>query len=169
MNTKTSFLKIIIISTILLIMTSLVSCSAEWRLRHIKIYPTADFNIKNHRLSIAPFQCEIPSIGQIVSDAVAGNLSDSGVILISDPDKDAEYLLEGTVAVTTITKGTLLGKFASAGQVTYIASASCKIIDLSTGQVVMSLTFGKAIKLEGAPELGGVIAEAIKREMRRKK
>jgi len=33
----------------------------------------------------------------------------------------------------------------------------------------MSLTFGKAIKLEGATELGEVIAEAIKREMRRKK
>lgn len=169
MNTKISFLKIIIVSTILLIMTSLVSCSAEWRLRHIKTYPTADFNIKNHTLSIAPFQCEIPSIGQIVSDAVAANLSDSGAILISDPDKDAEYLLEGAVAVPTVTKGRFLVNFASAGQVSYIASASCKIIDLRTGQVVMSLTFGKAIKLEGAIELGEVIAEAIKREMRRKK
>ena len=164
MNTKTSFLKIIIISTILLIMTSLVSCS-----RHIKIYPTADFNIKNHRLSIAPFQSEIPSIGQIVSDAVAANFSDSGVILISGPDKDAEYLLEGAVAVITITKSTSIAPFVSARQVTYIASASCKIIDLSTGQVVMTLTFGKAIKLEKAAELGKVIAEAIKREMRRKK
>ena len=147
-----------------LVVSLLFSCTTldpDWHMRYVKIYSAQGFNIKNYRLAIGPFKCQIPEIGQMVSDSVVGNLLNSGFTIIENCETSADYLLTANIViaggVARKVRVEPVGK-------SYIASATCKIINPNSKKIVKTVIFGKAVNLHDAVELGEVLAKGIKRE-----
>ncbi len=142
-----------------LVVFLLFSCTTldpDWAMRYVKTYSAEGFNIKNCRLAIEPFKCGIPEIGQTVSDSIIANLLGFAFVITQHRDATTDYLLTGNIAIAE-----LIGE---KGKKSYIAGATCKIIHLSSGKIVKTVTFGKAVDLHGAVELGEMLAKGIKRE-----
>jgi curli biogenesis system outer membrane secretion channel CsgG len=135
-----------------------------------KSYSTPSFKIAGKALGVLPFYSDIPSVGFLVSDTVGANLIDSGCKVIErsylasileehglsqtgitesiDYRKigkitSVDYLLVGNVEVKERSNFLMLGKFASGEQYTEISGATARIVDVTTGQVFIAVTWHK--------------------------
>lgn len=161
-----------------------------------KSYSTPSCNIAGKALGILPFHSDIPSVGFLVSTTVGANLIDSGCKVIErsylanilekhglsqtgitesiDYRKrgkitSVDYLLVGNVEANERSKFPVLGKFAKGEQYTEISGATVRIVDVTTGQVIIAVTWHKK-KSAGDPVMvGEEIANAIKQKITRTK
>jgi curli biogenesis system outer membrane secretion channel CsgG len=135
-----------------------------------KSYSTPSCKIAGKALGVLPFYSDIPSVGFLVSDTVGANLIDSGCKVIErsylasileehglsqtgitesiDYRKigkitSVDYLLVGNVEVKERSKFRMLGKFASGEQYTEISWATARIVDVTTGLVIIAVTWHK--------------------------
>lgn len=160
-------------ATLLIIISLFISCATNdpsslgWRMRHIRVYSTPNLNIKECRLRIIPFKSELPATGQSVSDSIGALLLDSAVSVVTR-DTDARYLLTGTVPIGSVARGGWYRHLGSMRSKEYIAGVTCQMTEISTGRVVMNVTYKKAVDLHKAVPLGELLAEAIKRTLRGK-
>jgi curli biogenesis system outer membrane secretion channel CsgG len=157
-----------------------------------KSYSTPNCKIAGKALGILPFYSDIPSVGFLVSDTVGANLIDSGCKVIErsylasllkehglsqtgitesiDYRKigkitSVDYLLVGNVEAKERSKFFMLGTFASGQQYTEISGATARIVDVTTGQVIVAVTWHKKKPTKDPIMVGEELASAIKQEI----
>jgi curli biogenesis system outer membrane secretion channel CsgG len=137
-----------------------------------------------------PFYSTVPETGAIISDTIGNNLMGLGVNIIertylnsllqeqgfSISDKtenidftkigkiiNVNYLLLGTVEVSERPYSRGFGAFRKSGTFSYIPSVSARIVNVSTGEVLISCSYSVPKKLWSQPvKIGENIATAIK-------
>jgi curli biogenesis system outer membrane secretion channel CsgG len=154
-----------------------------------KSYSAPSCKIAGKALGILPFYSDIPSVGFIVSDTVGANLIDSGCKVIErsylasilkehglsqtgitesiDYRKigkitSVDYLLVGNVEAKERSKFFMLGTFAKGEQYTEISGATARIVDVTTGQVIIAVTWHKKKPTKDPVLVGEELASAIK-------
>jgi curli biogenesis system outer membrane secretion channel CsgG len=179
---------------ILLLITGLLtSCITTTTKSDIKLHSKPNLNLKGASLGLLPFYSNIPETGAIISDTIGSNLLGSGVNIIErtylnnllqeqglsisgiteniDFTKigniiNVNYLLLGTVEVSERPYSRGFGAFSKSGTYTYIPSVSTRIVNIRTGEVLISCTYSVPKKLWWQPvKIGENIASAITKEL----
>jgi curli biogenesis system outer membrane secretion channel CsgG len=151
---------------LLLVVMLIVACAprpGKWQ-KVVKVKTTSkEFRVQ--RLGILPFRSSDSSVGDLVADSVAANLLDSDLIVVerafltaivqeqglsitgltetTDYSKighlaDVDFLVLGSVRVLeALSFGEFMG-FSKISFLPYIDNAAARIVDASTGQVVIS-------------------------------
>ena len=124
---------------------------------------TTSKEFRVQKLGILPFRCSDSSVGGLVADSVAANLLDGNFMVIertyiddivkeqglsltqnSDYTKighlaDVDFLVVGSVGILEVTSHVgYLGLFSTGKSFSYIDNATARIVDVYTGQVVVS-------------------------------
>lgn len=176
--------------TPLVMLILLIGCAprpGQWQ-KVVEVETTArEFRVE--KLGILSFRCADPSVGDVVADSVATNLLDSSFMVIertylaeivreqglsitgltemSDYRKighlvDVDFLLVGSVGLMQYVRGFQ--------RLSYINSASARVVDVNTGQVVISVSYktprgaGKG-HWANPSVVGEAIGEAIQQEL----
>ena len=177
-------------SSLVLIIISwlLLSCAS------VKSYSEPNHEIAGKKLGVLAFYSDIPGIGITVSDTVAANLIDSGSMVIEreyldgilrehgysqagvtqSPDyreigriSKVDYLLVGSVDAKRVKAGTCCFG-AGGGESTHMSGAIARIIDVNTGEVVLSVTVDAQRGSTASSQpvaIGELIAKQIKIEI----
>ena len=140
--------------------------------------------IEGGRLGILPFQSVVPSIGIAVSDVMGTELLDSPFTVVERSYLD-RILQEQGLSVAGITETTNYKQIGSLAGVDYllvgnvavrsarwqrITGATARVIDVKTGEVLISSTYTPPKRGWAAPNyMGESLAEAIKREVAKMK
>jgi curli biogenesis system outer membrane secretion channel CsgG len=154
---------------LLLVVMLIVACApspGKWQ-KVVKV-TTISKEFRVQRLGILPFRCSDSSVGDLVADSVAANLLDSDLIVVertfltaivqeqglsltgltetTDYSKighlaDVDFLVFGSVGVLEFKSAAGWMGITKAKSFSYIDSASARIVDVSTGQVVISCSY----------------------------
>jgi hypothetical protein len=158
---------------------------------------TTQREFRVEKLGILSFRCTDPSFGDLVADSVAANLLDSNFMVIertylvdivgeqglsltgltegNDYRKmgqlvDVDFFVVGTVGLIKGYRPS--GEFSRGGSYSYISSASARVINVHTGQVVITCVYtlpgGPGNDIWNNPNVvGGALAEAIKHSLKK--
>ncbi|MBA7701938.1 hypothetical protein ES703_110686 [subsurface metagenome] len=176
-------------STILLVAINLlISCATP-----TETFVKPNLIVEGRRLGITPCHCETASVGNIVSDTIGANLFDTGFIIIErtylskileeqglnlsrGPESidyqsigklsTVDYLLVGSVAAREKASFFAYGYMAGGSRRIKIFSATIRIIDVNTGEVLAITTFQKPQGEDSAVNVGKSLAQAIKMKLR---
>jgi hypothetical protein len=185
---------------LLFIVILLVACApraSQWQ-KVIEVKTTQrEFSVE--KLGILPFRCTDPSVGDLVADSVTANLLDSNFVVIertylaeivgeqglsltgltdsSDYRKighlvDVDFFVVGTVGLMQGVAYRGFGQFSRGGSYSFINSASARVINVRTGQVVITCSYtlpgGAGNDIWTNPSVvGGALAEAIKHSLKK--
>ena len=157
-----------------------------------KSYSTPSCKIAGKALGVLPFYSDIQSVGLVVSDTVGANLIDSGCKIIErtylatilkehglsqtgitesidyreiGKITNVDYLLVGNVEAKERSKFLVLGKFARGNHYTEISGATARIVDVTTGQVIVAVTWHKKKPAYDPIMVGEELASAIKQRI----
>lgn len=176
------------ISLVFAIFTSLIlGCVAPKKDAHFEFAESNSkpgLNITGGKLGILAFQSIVPSIGIAVSDVVGTELMDSPFSIIERAYL-AQILQEQGFAVSGITETSNFKQIGALSGVDYllvgnvavrsarwqrITSSTARVIDVKTGEVLISATYTPPKRGWAAPNyMGESLAEAIKREVAKSK
>lgn len=151
---------------LLLVVMLVVACAprtGKWQ-KVVKVKTTSkEFRVQ--KLGILPFRSSDSSVGDLVADSVAANLLDGDFIVVertylsaivqeqglsitgltetTDYSKighlaDVDFLVVGSVGVLELKSVGGWGGFFKASSFSYINNASARVVDVYTGQVVIS-------------------------------
>ena len=147
----------------------LVSCSHS-----VKSYSKPDLKIEKGRLGILPFSSNIPEVGYVVSDTIGAYLLDSGVDVLERTylagileEQNVSYIEIDLPDYTKIGEAAKVD-FLLVGNVAF-SSASARIIDATTGDVLMIAIFqpNKVSGSASAVDIGEYLAKSINKELAR--
>lgn len=187
---------------LLLVVMLVVACAprpGQWQ--KVVDVKTTSKEFRVQKLGILPFRCSDSSVGDLVADSVAANLLDGNFLVIertyladivkeqglsltgltqkTDYTKighlaDVDFLVVGSVGVLEINSYRGYGGIYTTGKsFSYINNASARIVDVYTGQVVVSCFY----KLPGGAGnsdwldpnvVGEALAEAIEDALEKK-
>lgn len=163
MNRKTFGLVLLAVILILF----LASCSHS-----VKSYSKPDLNIDKGRLGILPFSSNIPEVGYVVSDTIGAYLLDSGVDVVERTylagileEQNVSYIEMDLPDYKMIGEAARVD-FLLVGNVAF-SSASARIIDATTGDVLMIAIFqpNKVTGSATAVDIGESLAKSINKEL----
>ena len=173
---------------LLLITGLLISCITTTK-ADIKLHSKPNLNLKGASLGVLPFYSSVPETGAIISDTIGSKLLGSGLniiertylnnifqeqgLSISGATENIDfkaigkiinvnYLLIGTVEVSERPYSTGFGAFRKSGTYIFMPSVSTRIVNVKTGEVLISCTYSVPKKLWSQPvKIGENIANEI--------
>ena len=171
-----------------LVLLTFTSCAAT-----LQSFSKSDFPVGGKTLGILPFYCTIPSIGIAVSDTIGANLIDSDLRVIErsfltkifndhrlspfglaeslDFEKiaqvsEADYLLIGNVDAERF-QSVKWPKYTTRTElVLKIWGATARIVDVSTGEILVGVSYIPSPYGTEPVRIGEDIARALKKELR---
>ena len=172
------------ISLVFAILTSLIyGCVAPKKNAHLEFaesHAKPGLDIHGGKLGILAFQSVVPAIGTAVSDVMGTDLLDSPFTII-ERSYLAQILQEQGYALSGITDNPNYKQIGDLSGVDYllvgnvavrsarwqrITSATARVIDVKTGEVLISATYTPPKRGWAAPNyMGEALAEAIKKEV----
>ena len=181
-------------ATVIIVFLFLTGCAGP---SSVQTYSAEGCDIRGASIGVLSFYCALPDVGNLVSDALSANLMDSRCRII-ERTYLAEILEEHGLGQSGITekfdyqaiRKIVNVNYFIVGNVQALASrgfskdggrtaakttietsgATARIIDVNTGEVVMSVIYNPSRPVEKTPaEIGKTLAESIKGAMDGKK
>ena len=163
----------------------------------VQTYSAQGCDIRGASIGVLSFYCALPDVGNLVSDAISANLMDSRCKIIERTylaeileehglgqsgitekfDYQAirkivnvDYLIVGNVQALASRDFAMSGDMNGAQITIRTSGATARIVDVNTGEVVLTVIYNPSRPVEMSPaEIGKILAGSIKGAMDSKK